>query len=416
MADVMQPVVQAFMDAYPCGEGMLSHESMVGLLNNLLPSASRDELEVLVGAFSTGDGEVNIRDFIGGVSEDRFLGLEEQVGASPAKRSIPQMALPDNALGCPFAGVSSPKSGYVARDDPREGNVAFLMAEAARELLPPRVILVRHGESEGNVDPAVYRHKPDNAVELTEAGSQQALEAGKRIKQIVGDDRVQLIVSPFQRTLQTARNIEEAIGPQVAHVMKDPRIREQEFGNLQGDEFQNMRKEQATVGRYFYRFPTGESGADVHARVKDWWEHCVTQLNLRPGYPHVDTVVVVTHGLTMRFILMQLYDWSPNTFQTIWNAKNCEMYVLRRDLNLPGQAPYSLCAFEGDMPRSTISVNVEFRSGEKTMYRMDDYLSIPMPRTRQHSIVIAMLAKQHGLDPDEIVSVDMYGGRFCKYK
>lgn len=322
-----------------------------------------------------------------------------------------------------FTGVATPKLSAINKRGSvfpqkltKQENIAYVYAEAARELLPDRVILVRHGESEGNIDPSVYKHKADNAVELTNTGSAQALEAGKRIKQLVGNEKVQVIVSPFQRTLQTFRNIEESIAQQVVHVMKDPRIREQEFGNLQGDDFKKFRKEQTDVGRYFYRFPTGESGADVHARVKSWWDSTLAHLNLRPGYPHVDTVVVVTHGLTMRFILMQLYDWSPNTFQTIWNAKNCEIYCLKKDLTLPGQSPYSLCVEDGDKPRSTISINVEFKSGVTETYRLDDYLSIPMPRTRQPEIVKAMLQKQYGLDPKEIASVDMYAGKFAKYQ
>merc|ERR1712110_1110161 len=150
------------------------------------------------------------------------------------------------------------------------------------------------------------------------------------------------IVSPFERTLQTARNIQQVLEGQVVQTEKDPRIREQEFGNLQGDEFATYRKEQKTVGRYFYRFPTGESGADVYSRVKNWWDTSILQLNLRPRYDQVDNVVVVAHGLTLRFILMQLYMWSVNTFHTVFNAGNCEMYVLQRDLDLPGRSPYKL--------------------------------------------------------------------------
>jgi len=322
-----------------------------------------------------------------------------------------------------FTGVATPKLSDINKRGTvfpqkieKQENFAYLYAEAARKLLPDRVILVRHGESEGNIDPSVYAHKADNAVELTDTGSAQAREAGKRIKQLIGNEKVQVIVSPFQRTLQTFRNIEESIAQQVVHVMKDPRIREQEFGNLQGEDFKKSRKEQSNVGRYFYRFPTGESGADVHARVKSWWDSTLAQLNLRPGYPHVDTVVVVTHGLTMRFILMQLYDWSPNTMETIWNAKNCEIYCLKKDLTLPGQSPYSLCVEVGDKPRSTISINVEFKSGVTETYRLDDYLSIPMPRTRQPEVIKAMLQKQYGLDPKEIASVDMYAGKFAKYQ
>lgn len=75
----------------------------------------------------------------------------------------------------------------------------------------------------------------------------------------------------------------------------EPRLREQEFGNLQGDEFIKYREEQTKViwagrtffpkllrlfvasifqiGRFWYRFPTGESGADVYDRVKQVTPH-----------------------------------------------------------------------------------------------------------------------------------------------
>ena len=42
-----------------------------------------------------------------------------------------------------------------------------------------------------------------------------------------------------------------------------------------------------------------------------------------PGHYYEDNkakaVVVVTHGLAMRLILMQLFHWSPNTFHTVWS-------------------------------------------------------------------------------------------------
>ena len=65
---------------------------------------------------------------------------------------------------------------------------------------------------------------------------------------------------------QTARCLRTAIEPNLIHTYIEPRVREQEFGNLQGDEFKAFRAEQMRVGRFFYRFPTGESGADVYGR------------------------------------------------------------------------------------------------------------------------------------------------------
>ena len=74
-------------------------------------------------------------------------------------------------------------------------------------------------------------------------------------------------VSPFERTLQTSRNLLVAIADSVDRVSIESRIREQEFGNLQGDEFKDFRLEQTKVGRFWYRFPTGESGADVFGAI-----------------------------------------------------------------------------------------------------------------------------------------------------
>ena len=75
----------------------------------------------------------------------------------------------------------------------------------------------------------------------------------------------------------------------------DSQLREQEFGNLQGDDFKTFREEQRSVGRFYYRFPTGESGADVYDRTKQWIFSDLVHLNTSTHAP-VDNVVIVTHG------------------------------------------------------------------------------------------------------------------------
>lgn len=226
-------------------------------------------------------------------------------------------------------------------------NLPLLLERARHERLPPLVVLVRHGESQGNADHTLYRTKPDNLIEVTELGTEQAEAAGRRIRGIVGSRRAHLFVSPFQRTLQTARSIERAFDAgQIVRTSIDPRIREQEFGNLQEPgphrrDHALLRQEQQIVGRFWsvfaphtgrnlstaplhapcalsrYRFPTGESGADVYDRVRTWWESAVLRVNQLPSSDTgCEAVVVVTHGLTMRLILMQLYGWSPKTFHT----------------------------------------------------------------------------------------------------
>jgi broad specificity phosphatase PhoE len=299
-------------------------------------------------------------------------------------------------------------------------------AKDRRARLPSLIILVRHGESEGNADHTLWRTKPDNLVELTDKGIKQARDAGTRIEQIFQTyektdscgnntvepsiiERVHLIVSPFERTLQTAACLRPHFEHRVVRTEIESRIREQEFGNLQGDEFQAFREMQRKVGRFWYRFPTGESGADVYDRVKSWWFESVLCVNDRVGYDPVDALVVATHGLTMRFVLMQLYSWSPTTFHSVWNADNCNVYVLRKDLQKPGMSPYVLEDRYGDMPRSSIDLMVELKNGEKSIYKLEDYLGIPPPRTTRLELVKEKLEEQH---PTTICKEDIVGVTF----
>lgn len=99
---------------------------------------------------------------------------------------------------------------------------------------PKRIFLIRHGESEGNIDPNVYAVKPDNKIELTELGMQQADEAGKKLKQIIGDETVCFFISPYKRSVQTFEMIAKHFGgKENVYFKEDPRLREQDFGNFQ---------------------------------------------------------------------------------------------------------------------------------------------------------------------------------------
>lgn len=187
----------------------------------------------------------------------------------------------------------------------------------------------------------------------------------------------------------------------------DAQLREQEFGNLQGDDFQKFREQQSHIGRFYYRFPTGESGADVYDRTKQWWYNDLLRVNLHCMSEPVDNVVVVTHGLTMRFILMVVNQWSPRSFESIWNAKNCAMWVLKKDLSLPGPSPYRLDTEEGDKVTSTRCVCVFFRDGTKQSLVLEDYLTIQPPRTRRIDEMTAMLAAQHGIVPETVERIDI---------
>lgn len=121
-------------------------------------------------------------------------------------------------------------------------------------------------------------------------------------------------------------------------------------------------------------------------------------------------MVVVTHGLTLRFVLMQLFGWSPTTFHSVWNAQNCDIYVLQKDLSKPGNSPYVLDKESGDVPRSSIDVMVELsttnndgsNTTEQRILKLENYLSVPPPRTTRIRLVKRMLAQQYNLDESDM--------------
>ena len=78
--------------------------------------------------------------------------------------------------------------------------------------IPKRIILVRHGESQANMDSKCYSHTPDRLISLSPQGRQQALEAGEKLRLLVKNESVLFFVSPFARCRETLAQITKAFG------------------------------------------------------------------------------------------------------------------------------------------------------------------------------------------------------------
>ncbi|KUJ68609.1 phosphoglycerate mutase [Streptomyces albus subsp. albus] len=189
---------------------------------------------------------------------------------------------------------------------------------------PRRIVLIRHGESEGNVDDTVYEREPDHALRLTALGRQQAQEAGVRLREMFGQEQVSVYVSPYRRTHETLRLL--GLDPALTRVREEPRLREQDWGNWQDRE--DVRRQKAyrdAYGHFFYRFAQGESGADVYDRVGAFLESLWRSFE-DPAHP--PNVLLVTHGLTMRLFCMRWLHWSVAEFESLSNPGNGESRAL----------------------------------------------------------------------------------------
>ena len=185
-----------------------------------------------------------------------------------------------------------------------------------------KVVLLRHGECLGNVDELAYTRIPDHALPLTAHGEEQASAAGPLIKELVGDGQLGVYVSPYRRTLDTLA----LLGLSPAWSVQEPRLREQDWGNLQDATGQRRQKEERDFfGHFFYRLASGESGADVDDRLAAF----LTEIRIAP--PGADVLLVVTHGLAMRLLARRAMGWSVSLFEALSNPEPCEERVLTLD-------------------------------------------------------------------------------------
>lgn len=294
---------------------------------------------------------------------------------------------------------------------------------------PRLIVLIRHGESESNLDKVVNEKVPNHLIPLTSRGWHEAYSAGVEllkvlnlddhseevIRQLDGKYRVQddkrtmlatmpslgtatsatnrdtsivFYTSPYRRTKETLKGILNVVDefnelnvgikvhpdqkyepcckrkhafwprgtsttgsssgvyennitmPQVPvsenvdgcylqyKVKNDPRIREQDFGNYQNvDSMNDVMKERKNYGHFFYRFPQGESAADVYDRVASFQESLFRKFERSANNPK-DIVVLVTHGIYARIFLMKWFRWTYEEYESFTNVPNGSMMVM----------------------------------------------------------------------------------------
>lgn len=104
--------------------------------------------------------------------------------------------------------------------------------------LPKRIILLRHGESLGNVDETSYANIPDWKIPLTRRGERQSLKAGEDLLHLCKGETLFTYTSPYMRTMETWNIMKEFFNEGEADLKlvgtrQEPRLAEQQFGNFQ---------------------------------------------------------------------------------------------------------------------------------------------------------------------------------------
>ncbi len=184
-----------------------------------------------------------------------------------------------------------------------------------KRMKPLKIILIRHAESEGNIDRTIYSTKPDYKLSLSEKGKSQAQEARKKLKEILNNSSVQVYCSPFYRTRETWNILKEELNSNSIKYKEDPRIREQEWGHIRSFELnEEIVKERDEYGLFYFRIPDGKSGAEVCDRVSDFVGSMFRDFEKND---FAENIIIVTHGMTLRIFLMKWFHLTVEEFEQL---------------------------------------------------------------------------------------------------
>lgn len=176
---------------------------------------------------------------------------------------------------------------------------------------PSRLVLVRHGESEGNLADArahaagaahLELEARDADVELSDVGASQAAALGRWLAGRPVDERPAVVwSSPYRRAAATAAVLHGALGLREP-VRHDERLRERDLGMFDGltglgvtDRFPEEAERRSRIGKLYYRPPGGESWCDVALRVR------AVLLDLRAEHAGEQVLLVSHQAVIMNF-------------------------------------------------------------------------------------------------------------------
>lgn len=181
------------------------------------------------------------------------------------------------------------------------------------------LILIRHGETTGNVD-GVWHGRLD--APLTERGQVQVAATARRVEEVARLRPLDaLYVSPLGRARSTAEAIAAPLG---LSLIVDEGLGEFDLGDWEGRSFVELRDQEDLWNQWkadpSFAPPNGESPVSFARRVVATFRRLAEQ---RSG----QTLAVVTHGGVLSNLLAIWLGKAPGDWRR-WEPHNCAITIL----------------------------------------------------------------------------------------
>ena len=197
--------------------------------------------------------------------------------------------------------------------------------------------LIRNGESTQNTKENFTKRLPGFMVSLTDKGASQCEDAGLFLKNYLEEKDIDIQnaimwVSPFIRTRQTADIINSYLN--IDDIREDYSLIGQNYGlfsdrsaarnrMLFKDEFDFYDSYYQNGGKFYAKLPQGESPMDVALRTRQF----LSMVDLEDKGP----LFVISHGTTIRTIVMNTFNYSPEWFNAEPTMENCSIRLINKD-------------------------------------------------------------------------------------
>jgi broad specificity phosphatase PhoE len=167
----------------------------------------------------------------------------------------------------------------------------------------PRILFVRHGETDWNVE---GRLQGQTDIPLNALGRIQSEDVARRLTKLLEKPTTsQWIVSPLRRTRETAEIARRTLCLEPLDYATDDRLKEITFGLWEGFTWAELRQKDPLIGmtrdkqKWDYVPPEGESYAMLMERLRPWLETLTQE------------TIVVSHGGVARALMAMIANVSP---------------------------------------------------------------------------------------------------------
>ncbi|MNI64185.1 bifunctional RNase H/acid phosphatase [compost metagenome] len=178
-------------------------------------------------------------------------------------------------------------------------------------------------------------------VKLTQNGVKQAQNAAVWLKDYCVDNnidfsKVRIWRSPHLRARKTSEKFIEHF--KIDDVKEDITLGEQQFGLFDATpeelweknfpvEYAECQRQWNNDGKFYVRYPGGESPYDVAIRIYQFIE----KIQRDSSKDNTDTIFVFTHGTVIKCFLLRWFDHTPEWYEQEKTSKNCGIRFINED-------------------------------------------------------------------------------------